>query len=105
MPGCAKSIATLLDERNDVDIPLSIHVYPFPDIEEWEGQWFFFDVQLHPYELHFRRKVIDGDGTAVGSWEDLYGKLAQVRGQMCLQQYVWSLPMSFLEWSRRFRHC
>ncbi|KAH8654886.1 hypothetical protein BGZ61DRAFT_541227 [Ilyonectria robusta] len=77
--------AALLDGQNDIDIPLSMHVYPFPDIEEWDGQWFFFDVQLHPYELHFRRKVVDGDESVVGSWEDLYGKLAQVRGQMCLQ--------------------
>ncbi|RYO83312.1 hypothetical protein DL764_009473 [Monosporascus ibericus] len=77
--------AEVLDGQSDLDIPLSMHVYPFPDIEEWDSQWFFFDVQLHPYELHFRRKVVDGDESVVGSWEDLYGKLAQVRGQMCLQ--------------------
>ncbi|KAH7116651.1 hypothetical protein B0J13DRAFT_653258 [Dactylonectria estremocensis] len=51
-------------------------------------QFFFFDVQLHPYELHFRRKVVDGDESVVGSLEDLYGKLAQVRRQMCLQPVV-----------------
>jgi hypothetical protein len=74
--------------QSDLDIPLSMHVYPFPEIDEWDGQWFFFDVQLHPYELHFRRKVADGDESVIGSWENVYGKLAQVRGQMCLQPYV-----------------
>ncbi|KAH7118228.1 hypothetical protein B0J13DRAFT_458536 [Dactylonectria estremocensis] len=77
--------AELLDGQSDLHIPLSMHVYPFPDIEEWDNQCFFFDVQLHPYQLHFRRKIVDGDESVVGSWEDLYGKLAQVRGQMCLQ--------------------
>lgn len=27
----------LLDEQNDLDILLLIYVYPFPDIEEWDG--------------------------------------------------------------------
>ncbi|KAH7125012.1 hypothetical protein B0J13DRAFT_511312 [Dactylonectria estremocensis] len=78
----------LLDEIDGIDVPLSMHVYPFPQTDEWEGQWFFFDVQLHPYQLHFRRKVEDGDESAVGMWEDSYAKLAQVRGQMCVQPYV-----------------
>ncbi len=68
-----------------------MHVYPFPQTDEWESQWFFFDVQLHPYQLHFRRRVEDGDESAVGRWEDSYAKLAQVRGQMCVQPYVASL--------------
>ncbi|CAI6101425.1 unnamed protein product [Clonostachys chloroleuca] len=71
--------AEVLSVQSDLDIPVSMHVYPFPEIEEWDGQWFFFDVQLHPYGLHFRRKVVDGDETVAGSWEDLYGKLAQVQ--------------------------
>ncbi|CAI6027852.1 unnamed protein product [Clonostachys chloroleuca] len=79
--------AKVLGVQSDLDIPLSMHVYPFPEIDEWDGQWFFFDVQLHPYELHFRRKVADGDESVIGSWEDVYGKLAQVRGQMCLQPF------------------
>ncbi|KAM4055542.1 hypothetical protein HRG_015053 [Hirsutella rhossiliensis] len=29
-----------------------MHVYPFPQMDEWESQWFFFDAQLHPYQLH-----------------------------------------------------
>ncbi|KAH8648861.1 hypothetical protein BGZ61DRAFT_488021 [Ilyonectria robusta] len=62
-----------------------MHVYPFPQTDEWENQWFFFDVQLHPYQLHFRRRVEDGDESAVGMWEDSYAELAQVRGQMCVQ--------------------
>ncbi|KAK7428384.1 hypothetical protein QQZ08_005141 [Neonectria magnoliae] len=78
----------LLDGRNDLDILLSMYVYPFPDIKEWDSQWFFFDVQLHPYQLQFRRKVVDGDESVVGSWEISYGKLAQARGQMCFQPVV-----------------
>lgn len=42
----------LLDEIDGIDVPLSMHVYPFPQTDEWEGQWFFFDVQLHSYQLH-----------------------------------------------------
>ncbi|KAH7110460.1 hypothetical protein EDB81DRAFT_927053 [Dactylonectria macrodidyma] len=61
--------AELLDWQNDLDIPLSMNVYHFPDIEEWDSQWFFFDVQPHPYQLQFRRKVVDGDESVVGSWE------------------------------------
>ncbi|KJZ68592.1 hypothetical protein HIM_12012 [Hirsutella minnesotensis 3608] len=75
----------LLDEIDGVDVPLSMHVYPFPQADEWESQWFFFDAQLHPYQLHFRRRVEDGDESAVGMWEDSYAKLAQVRGHMCAQ--------------------
>ncbi|KAM4063866.1 hypothetical protein HRG_006965 [Hirsutella rhossiliensis] len=67
----------LLDEIDGVDVPLSMHVYPFPQMDEWESQWFFFDAQLHPYQLHFRRRVEDGDESAVGMWEDSYAKLAQ----------------------------
>lgn len=78
----------LLDETDGIDVPLSMHVYPFPQMDEWESQWFFFDVQLHPYQLHFRRRVEDGLESAVGTWEDSYAKLAQVRGQMCVQPYV-----------------
>ncbi|KAI1357234.1 hypothetical protein F5Y08DRAFT_353313 [Xylaria arbuscula] len=75
----------LLDKIDGIDVPLSMHVYPFPEIGEWESRWFYFDVQLHPYQLHFQRKVLDGDESADGIWEDSYGKLAQVRGQMCFQ--------------------
>ncbi|KAJ3568907.1 hypothetical protein NPX13_g6263 [Xylaria arbuscula] len=75
----------VLDEIDGIDVPLSMHVYPFPQTDEWESQWFFFDVQLHPYELHFRRRIEDGVESAVGKWEDSYAKLAQVRGQMCVQ--------------------
>lgn len=78
----------LLDGADGIDVPLSMHVYPFPEIGEWDSHWFYFDVQLHPYQLHFQRKVVDGDESAVGIWEDSYGKLAQVRGQMCFQPYV-----------------
>ncbi|KAM5341410.1 hypothetical protein ACJ41O_014441 [Fusarium nematophilum] len=38
----------VLDEIDGIDVPLSMHVYPFPLVDEWENQWFFFDVQLHP---------------------------------------------------------
>ena len=31
---------------------------------------------------------MDGEELAVGKWEDLYGKLAQVRGHLCFQPYV-----------------
>ncbi|RTE68122.1 hypothetical protein BHE90_017501 [Fusarium euwallaceae] len=62
-----------------------MHVYPFPLADEWENQWFFFDVQLHPYQLYFRRRVEDGAESTIGVWEDSYAKLAQVRGQMCVQ--------------------
>ncbi|RKK59252.1 hypothetical protein BFJ69_g17320 [Fusarium oxysporum] len=62
-----------------------MHVYPFPQADEWENQWFFFDIQLHPYQLHFRRRVEDGEESIIGGWEDSYAKLAQVRGQMCVQ--------------------
>jgi hypothetical protein len=65
-----------------------MHVYPFPQADEWENQWFFFDIQLHPYQLHFRRRVEDGEESIIGGWEDSYAKLAQVRGQMCVQAYV-----------------
>ncbi|KAM5353078.1 hypothetical protein ACJZ2D_017040 [Fusarium nematophilum] len=75
----------VLDEIDGIDVPLSMHVYPFPLADEWENQWFFFDVQLHPYQLHFRRRVEDGAESTVGVWEDSYAKLAQVRGQMCVQ--------------------
>jgi hypothetical protein len=78
----------LLSDNDGIDVPLSMHVYPFPQLDEWEAQWFFFDVQLHPYQLHFRRRVEDGAESAVGMWEDSYAKLAQVRGQMCFQPYV-----------------
>ncbi|KAI0970195.1 hypothetical protein F4678DRAFT_480436 [Xylaria arbuscula] len=44
-----------------IDVPLSMHVYPFPEISKWESRWFYFDVQLHPYQLHFQRKVLNGD--------------------------------------------
>lgn len=64
----------LLDETDGIDVPLSMHVYPFPQMDEWESQWFFFDVQLHPYQLHFRRRVEDGLESAVGTWEDSYAK-------------------------------
>ncbi len=37
----------------------------------------------------------DGEESAVGTWEDSYAKLAQVRGQMCLQPYVQSGSSSF----------
>jgi hypothetical protein len=84
----------LLDEIDGIDVPLSMHVYPFPQTDEWESQWFFFDVQLHPYQLHFRRRVEDGVESAVGMWEDSYAKLAQVRGQMCVQPYVEALCTS-----------
>ncbi|KAH7303746.1 hypothetical protein B0I35DRAFT_344072, partial [Stachybotrys elegans] len=78
--------AELLDLQNsELDIPLSLYVYPFPEMGDWEGQWFFFDVQLHPHELHFRRKVQNGDESVIDLWEDSYARLAQVRGQMCLQ--------------------
>ncbi|KAH7119309.1 hypothetical protein EDB81DRAFT_76200 [Dactylonectria macrodidyma] len=75
----------VLNSLDGIDVPLSMHVFPFPQMDEWEGQWFFFDVQLHPYQLHFRRKIVDGEESAVGTWEDLYGKLAQVRGYLCIQ--------------------
>ncbi|KAJ3572624.1 hypothetical protein NPX13_g4987 [Xylaria arbuscula] len=78
----------IVDGVDGIDVALSMHVYPFPEIGEWESRWFYFDVQLHPYQLHFQRKVVDGDESAVGIWEDSYGKLAQVRGQMCFQPYV-----------------
>jgi hypothetical protein len=87
----------LLSWADGIDVPLSMHVYPFPQTEEWESRWFFFDVQLHPYQLHFRRKVEDGGESVIGIWEDSYGKLAQVRGQMCLQPYV--LILFLLHWS------
>ncbi len=82
----------LLDEIDGIDVPLSMHVYPVPQTDEWESQWFFFDVQLHPYQLQFRRRVEDGPESAVGTWEDSYAKLAQVRGQMCVQPYVCKHP-------------
>ncbi|KAI1345309.1 hypothetical protein F5Y01DRAFT_309166 [Xylaria sp. FL0043] len=63
----------VLRSIDGIDVPLSMH---------------FFDVQLHPYQLHFRRKIVDGEKSAVGTWEDLYGKLAQVRGHLCFQPYV-----------------
>ncbi|KAJ3526364.1 hypothetical protein NM208_g11225 [Fusarium decemcellulare] len=75
----------ILNGLDGIDVPLSMHVFPFPQMNEWEGHWFFFDVQLHPYQLHFRRKIMDGEESAVGTWEDLYGKLAQVRGHLCAQ--------------------
>jgi hypothetical protein len=78
----------VLDQIDGIDVPLSMHVYPFPQADEWENQWFFFDIQLHPYQLRFRRRVEDGAESAVGGWEDSYAKLAQVRGQMCVQAYV-----------------
>ncbi|KAH7461130.1 hypothetical protein FOMA001_g19196 [Fusarium oxysporum f. sp. matthiolae] len=67
----------VLSGIDGIDVPLSMHVFPFPQMDEWEGRWFFFDVQLHPYQLHFRRKIVDGEESAAGTWEDLYGKLAQ----------------------------
>lgn len=84
----------VLNSLDGIDVPLSMHVFPFPQMDEWEGQWFFFDVQLHPYQLHFRRKIVDGEESAVGTWEDLYGKLAQVRGHLCIQPYVPVEPLS-----------
>jgi len=78
----------VLNSMDGVDLPLSMHVFPFPQTDEWEGQWFFFDVQLHPYQLHFRRRIVDGEESDVGRWEDLYGRLAQVRGHLCYQPYV-----------------
>ncbi|CAI6091562.1 unnamed protein product [Clonostachys chloroleuca] len=82
----------LLEEADGIDVPLSMHVYPFPQTDEWASQWFFFDVQLHPYQLHFRRKAEDGAESGIGIWEDSYAKLAQVRGQMCVQPYVEAPP-------------
>ncbi|KAI8396529.1 hypothetical protein FOFC_21077 [Fusarium oxysporum] len=78
----------VLDQIDGIDVPLSMHVYPFPQADEWENQRFFFDIQLHPYQLRFRRRVEDGAESAVGGWEDSYAKLAQVRGQMCVQACV-----------------
>ncbi|KAG7423449.1 Zinc finger BED domain-containing protein RICESLEEPER 2 [Fusarium oxysporum f. sp. raphani] len=83
--GGAGEHGEVLDEIDGIDVPLSMHVYPFPQADEWENQWFFFDIQLHPYQLYFRRRVEDGEESIIGGWEDLYAKLAQVRGQMCLQ--------------------
>ncbi|KAI8397484.1 hypothetical protein FOFC_20756 [Fusarium oxysporum] len=86
--GGAGEHGEVLDEIDGIDVPLSMHVYPFPQADEWENQWFFFDIQLHPYQLHFRRRVEDGEESIIGGWEDSYAKLAQVRGQMCVQAYV-----------------
>ncbi|KAH8747602.1 hypothetical protein F5883DRAFT_437089 [Diaporthe sp. PMI_573] len=75
----------VLSSIDGIDLPLSMHVFPFPQPDEWEGQWFFFDVQLHPYQLHFRWKIVDGEESATRTWEDLYGRLAQVRGHLYYQ--------------------
>lgn len=72
----------ILSSIDGIDVPLSMHVLPFPQPNKWEGQWFLFDVQLHLYQLHFRRRTVDGEESVVGTWEDLYGKLAQVRGHL-----------------------
>ncbi|KAH7125010.1 hypothetical protein B0J13DRAFT_531274 [Dactylonectria estremocensis] len=84
--------AELLDGRNDLDIPLSMHVYPFPNIEEWDSQWFFFDVQLHPYQLQFRRKVVDGDESVVGS-----GRAFHILAYMPYDQQLWK---SWIGWMK-----
>ncbi|KAI1746437.1 hypothetical protein F4782DRAFT_126905 [Xylaria castorea] len=76
----------VFDGVDGIDVPM--HVYLFPQIDEWESQLMFFDVQLHLYQPHVRRKVEEGDESAARTWEDSYGKLAQVRGQMCFQPCV-----------------